>query len=81
MSTVETWANTDDLGLDRLSNGGVDNCARGAGKIGGDGDLGWNDIGILGDRNRVQGQCASNSGDYGYDDGEPRSVDKDRGEH
>jgi hypothetical protein len=48
---VDHLVDADDLGFDRLRNRSVDHRCRGAGEAGGDGDLGRNDIGILGDRN------------------------------
>ncbi len=78
---VDGFVDPDHLLLDRLCHCGFDNAGIRARIIGGDGDLRWDDVGKLRDRDLRQGDQACNRDDDRNDKGKSRAVDKDRGNH
>ena len=78
---VERVVDAVDLLLDRLRDRGLDHFGVGARVVRGQGDLRRHDVRKLGDRNRRNGDDAGQRDDDGDDEGEPRPVDEDAGEH
>ena len=78
---VERVVDAVDLLLDRLRDRGLDHFGVGARVVRGQRDLRRHDVRELGDRNRRNGDDAGQRDDDGDDEGEPRPVDEDAGEH
>ena len=78
---VDHLVDADDLGLDHLGDRGIDDCEEAPGIDGGHRDLRRNDIGKLRDRNRQQRYQPGDRGDERNDNGEPRPVDENGGQH
>src|SRR6185312_8184379 len=73
---VDHFVDADDLRLDGLGDGRVHNGPGSAGVDGGNGNLRRNDIRVLCNRDREQGERARNRGHDGDDDRKPRPVYK-----
>ena len=78
---VDHLVDADDLRLDDLGDGRFHDGGVGAGIKRRDRDLRRHDIRILRQRDGVEREQAGDRGDDGDDDGEPRTVDEDCGQH
>ena len=78
---VDHLVDADDLRLDDLGDGRFDHRGISAGIKRRDRDLRRHDIRILRQRDGVEREQAGDRGDDGDDDGEPRPVDEDGGQH
>jgi hypothetical protein len=78
---VDHLVDADDLRLDRLCDGRVNDGGIGSRIEGRDRDLGGNDIRVLRNRDRKKRQKTGDRRHDGDDDREPRPVDEDGGEH
>src|SRR5262249_38712976 len=78
---VDQLVYADDLRLKGLSDSGIHHGGGGSGVSGCHRHLGWNDVGILGYRNRVEREQARDRGHDRNNDCEARTIDEEGRQH